>query len=49
VLYGVVREHLETFLASARDTYEAPLPRYVEDERRGFDCRRVRRTRSLTN
>jgi hypothetical protein len=32
----VVRTHLETFLAHARETYEAPLPRYVEDELRGY-------------
>ena len=36
VLYAVVRDHLETFLAHARDTYEAPLPRYVEQELRGY-------------
>ena len=36
VLYGVVRDHLETFLARARETYEAPLPRYVEQELRGY-------------
>ncbi len=36
VLYSVVRTHLETFLAHARETYEAPLPRYVEDELRGY-------------
>jgi hypothetical protein len=36
VLYGVVREHLETFLAHTRETYEAPLPRYVEEELRGY-------------
>ena len=36
VLYGVVRDYLETFLAHARDSYEAPLPRYVEDELRGY-------------
>ena len=36
VLYGVVRDHLETFLAHARATYEAPLPRYVEEELRGY-------------
>lgn len=36
VLYAVVRDHLETFLAHARETYEAPLPRYVERELRGY-------------
>ena len=36
VLYAVVRDHLETFLAHARETYEAPLPRYVEQELRGY-------------
>lgn len=36
MLYRVVREHLETFLAHARETYEAPLPRYVEQELRGY-------------
>jgi len=29
VLYGLVREHLATFLAYAARTYVAPLPRYV--------------------
>jgi hypothetical protein len=36
VLYGVVRETLETFLSHARETYCAPLPRYVERELRGY-------------
>ncbi len=36
VLYAVVRDWLETFLAHARDTYEAPIPRYVEQELRGY-------------
>ena len=36
VLYGLVREHLETFLAHAREHYERPLPRYVEKELRGY-------------
>jgi hypothetical protein len=36
VLYGVVRQYLETFLAHARETYEAPLPRYVEEELRDY-------------
>ena len=34
VLYEVVRRHLETFLVHARETYDAPLPRYVEQELR---------------
>ena len=29
VLYGIIREHLATFLAHAERTYAAPLPRYV--------------------
>jgi len=36
VPYAVVRDHLETFLAHARDTYAAPLPRHVEEELRGY-------------
>lgn len=36
VLYGVVRETIETFLAHARETYSSPLPRYVERELRGY-------------
>jgi hypothetical protein len=36
VLYGVVRSHLETFLAHARESYDAPLPRYVEQELRAY-------------
>ena len=36
VLYGAVRSHLETFLAHTRETYEKPLPRYVEKEFRSF-------------
>jgi hypothetical protein len=35
VLYAVVRKHLETFLQHARETYDAPLPRYVEQVRGG--------------
>ncbi len=31
-----MRDWLETFLAHARQTYEAPLPRYVEQELRGY-------------
>jgi hypothetical protein len=36
VLYSVVRDYLETFLTHARNSYEAPIPRYVEDELRGY-------------
>ncbi len=36
VLYQVVAANLETFLAHARETYQAPLPRYVEQELRGY-------------
>ena len=36
VLYGIVREHLETFLSHARETYARPLPRYVEQEFRDY-------------
>lgn len=36
MLYAVVRDHLETFLAHARESYEAPLPHYVEQELRGY-------------
>jgi hypothetical protein len=36
VLYSLVREHLETFLAHARESYAAPLPRYVEAEFREY-------------
>ena len=39
VLYGVVRETLETFLSHARETYCAPLPRYVERELRAYLAR----------
>ncbi len=35
-LYGLVREHLESFLTYARDNYERGLPRYVGDELRAF-------------
>ena len=31
VLYGIVREHLATFLAHTERTYAAPLPKYVVD------------------
>jgi len=36
VLYGLVRRHLETFLAYARDNYDGGPPRYVEDELRAY-------------
>ncbi len=29
-------QRLETFLAYARDSYDTPLPRYVEEELRGY-------------
>jgi hypothetical protein len=35
-LYGIVRDHLESFLEYARDSYEAPLPRCVEHDLRGY-------------
>jgi hypothetical protein len=34
VLYGLVREHLESFLARAREQYDGGLPHYVEAELR---------------
>jgi hypothetical protein len=36
VLYGLVRQHLESFLAYAREHYEGGLPRYVEQELRAY-------------
>jgi hypothetical protein len=36
VLYRAVRDHLETFVAHAAETYAAPLPAYVEREFRGY-------------
>jgi len=36
LLYRIVREHLETFLEHARESYEAPIPHYVEEELRGY-------------
>lgn len=36
VLYGLVKEHLGELLQHARDNYAAPLPKYVEDEFRGY-------------
>src|ERR1035438_4973823 len=42
VLFAVVRDHMETFLAHARETYDAPLPRYVERELRGYRIKKLR-------
>lgn len=36
VLYRLVKEHGAEFLRHARESYDAPLPRYVEDELRGY-------------
>ncbi len=36
VLYRVVSKHLETFMEYASETYDAPLPKYVRDELRGY-------------
>lgn len=36
VLHAVVREEIETFLRWARESYAKPLPRYVENELRGY-------------
>jgi len=36
VLYGIVREHLASFLAYTRERYERPLPAYVEAELRSY-------------
>jgi hypothetical protein len=36
VLYSLVRQHLESFLAHARENYDGGLPHYVERELRGF-------------
>ncbi len=39
VLYRLVRENLESFLAHAREHYEGGLPHYVEAELRAYlDC-----------
>ena len=35
-LYRLVKEHGEDFLRHARETYDGPLARYVEDEIRGY-------------
>jgi len=36
VLYGIVRDNLESFLSWAAETYAKPLPRYVENELRAY-------------
>src|SRR5690242_2725233 len=36
MLYAIVRDHRATFVAHARNTYDAPLPRYVQDELHGY-------------
>lgn len=36
VLYGIVRHHLEPFLAHARESYQRPLPNYVVRELRNY-------------
>jgi hypothetical protein len=36
LLYRLVKEHGADFLHYARDSYDGPLPRYVEDELRGY-------------
>jgi hypothetical protein len=36
VLYRLVKEHGAEFLGHARESYDGPLPRYVEDELRGY-------------
>ena len=36
VLYRLVKEHGADFLRHARESYDGPLPRYVEDELRGY-------------
>ena len=36
VLYGIVKDHLDEFLQHARDAYQAPLPKYVENEFRNY-------------
>jgi hypothetical protein len=35
-LYKIVAEHLETFLAEAREKHERALPKYVERELREY-------------
>jgi hypothetical protein len=36
VLYRLVKEHGDEFLEHARQSYEGPLPRYVEKELRSY-------------
>jgi hypothetical protein len=36
LLYGLVRQHLESFLAYAREQYDGGVPRYVEHELRAY-------------
>jgi hypothetical protein len=36
VLYKLVRQNLESFLADAREHYDGGLPRYVEQEFRAY-------------
>jgi hypothetical protein len=36
ILYKVVQQNLEDFLAHARENYEGGLPRYVEQEFRAY-------------
>ena len=36
LLHRMVREHLETFFEHARESYDAPLPKYVQSELRGY-------------
>jgi len=36
VLYAIVRDHLEAFLAHARETYDRGLPHYVEQAFRSY-------------
>lgn len=36
MLHRVVRDHLDAFLDHAAESYEAPLPRYVREELRGY-------------
>jgi hypothetical protein len=35
-LHSLVRKHFETFLAHTRESYGAPLPKYVENEFREY-------------
>jgi Transposase zinc-binding domain len=39
VLHGLVRHHLESFLAYAREHYDGGLPRYIEQELRSYLAR----------